>query len=94
MEMAKPQEFKKALVYGEQARARTLGELTLQKKRAMYSDLFSITTPLKMQDIYRAVQLQKVPVVFFSYCVSKLLMWILVSVKDEVVMKFQSIDLK
>ena len=89
-----PQEFKEALVYGEQARARTLGELFLQKKRAMYSDLFSISTPLKLQDIYRAVQLQKVPVVFISYCLSKLLMWILVSVKDEVVVKFQSIDLK
>ena len=91
---AEPQEFKDALVYGEQARARTLGELVLQKKRAMYSDLFSVSTPLKIQDIYRAVQLQKFPVVFLSYCVSKLLMWILVSVKDEVVMKCQSIDLK
>ena len=89
-----PQEFKEGLVYGEQARARILGELILQKKRAMYSDLFSITTPLKLQDIYRTVELQKVPVVFLSYCVSKLLMWILVSVKDEVVMKCQSIDLK
>ena len=88
-----PQEFKEALVYGEQARARTLGEL-LQKKKEMYSDLFSVSTPLKLQDIYRAVQLQKVPVVFISYCLSKLLMWILVSVKDEVVMKCQSIDLK
>ena len=94
MVAAEPQEFKDALVYGEQARARTLGELFLQKKRAMYSDLSSISTPLKLQDIYKAVQLQKVPVVFLSYCLSKLLMWILVSVKDEVVMKCQSIDLK
>ena len=28
-----PQEFKDALVYGEQARARKLGELVLQKKK-------------------------------------------------------------
>ena len=94
MVAAEPQEFKEALVYGEQARARTLGELVLQKKRTIYPDLFSISTPLKMQDIYRTVELQKVPVVFISYCVTKLLMWILVSCKDEVVMKCQSIDLK
>ena len=91
---AEPQEFKDALVYGEQARARTLGELVLQKKKTMYSDLFSISAPLKLQDIYRTVELQKVPVVFISYCVTKLLIWILVPVKDEIVMKCQSIDLK
>ena len=94
MTAAEPQEFKDALVYGEQARARTLGELVLQKKKTKYSDLFSISTPLKIQDIYKSVKLQKVPVIFLSYCVSKLLMWILVPVKDEVVMKCQSIELK
>ena len=94
MVAAEPQEFKEALVYGEQARARTLGELVLQKKKTMYSDLFSIFTPLKIQDIYKTVELQKVPVVFISYCVTKLLIWILVPVKDEVIMKCQSIDIK
>ena len=74
MTAAEPQEFKDALVYGEQAHARTLGELVLQKKKTTYSDLFSISTPLKIQDIYR-IELQKVPVIFLSYCVSKLLMW-------------------
>ena len=85
-------EFKDALVYGEQARARTLGELVLQKK-TKYSDLFSITTPLKIQDIYRTVAIQKVPVIFLSYCVSKLLMWIMVPVNDDIVVKCQSIEL-
>ena len=37
MTAADPQEFKDALVYGEQARARTLGELILQKKRTTYT---------------------------------------------------------
>ena len=91
---AEPQEFKTALVYGEQARARTLGELILQKKQAMYSDLFSVSTPLKLQDIYRTVASEKVPVVFLSYCVSKLLMWILAPAKDEIVMNCQSIKLR
>ena len=94
MTAAEPQEFKDALVYGEQARARTLGEMVLQKKKTMYSNLFTISTPLKIQDIYRTVEMQKVPVIFLSYCVSKLLMWILVPVKDEIVMKCQSIELK
>ena len=89
-----PQEFKDALVYGEQARARTLGELVLQKKKTTYSDLFSISTPLTIQDIYKTVKLQKMPVVFLSYCVSKLLMWILVEKNDEVVMRCQSVELK
>ena len=40
MTATEPQEFKDVLVYGEQARARTLGELILQKKKTMYSDLF------------------------------------------------------
>ena len=91
MSPAQPQEFKDALVYGEQARARILGELILQKKRTTYS---SISTPLTIQDIYKTVNLQKFPVVFLSYCVSKLLMWILVKKKDEVVMRCQSIEFK
>ena len=94
MTAAEPQEFKDALVYGEQARARTLGELVLQKKKTKYSDLFSISTPLKIQGIYRTIKMQRVPVIFLSYCVSKLLMWILVSANDEIVMKCQSIELK
>ena len=94
MTATEPQEFKNALVYGEQARARTLGELILQKKKTMYSDLFSISTSLTIQDIYKAVKLQKYPVIFLSYCVSKLLMWILVPVNDEVIMRCQSVELK
>ena len=93
MTAAEPQEFKDALVYGEQARARTLGEMVLQKKKTIYSELFSISTPLKIQDIYRTVAMQKVPVIFLSFCVSKLLMWILVPVNDEIVMKCQSIEI-
>ena len=71
MDMAStdPQEFKDALVYGEQARARILGELVLQKKKITHSGLFSISTPLTIQDIYKIVELQKFPIliVFLSY---------------------------
>ena len=92
---AEPQElFKQALLFAEQARARTLGELVLQKKKASYPDLFFVSTPLVLQDIYQAVQKQQVPVVFLSYLVSKLLMWILVPIHDEVKMRCYTIDLK
>ena len=67
MTVAEPQEFKDALMYAEQVRARTLGEMVLQKKKTMHSDLFSISTPLKIQDIYRILELQKVPFIFLSY---------------------------
>ena len=87
MTATEAQEFKDALVYGEQARARILGELILQKKKTMYSDLFSISAPLTIQDIYKTVKLQRFPVVFLSYCISKLLMWILIPVNDEVIMR-------
>ena len=89
-----PQEYKQALVYAEQARARTLGELMLQKKKAFYPNLFSVSTPLALQDIYQTVQMQQMPVVFLSYCVSKLLMWILVPVCGEVKVKCYTIVLK
>ena len=94
MTATEPQEFKDALVYGEQALARTLGELILQKKKMMYSNLFSISTPLTIQDIYKTVKLQKLLVVFLSYCVSKLLMWILIPISDKVIMRCQSVELK
>ena len=94
MVSAEPQEFKQALVYAEQARARCLGELVLQKKKVSYPDLFSVSTPLVLQDIYQAVQKQQMSAVFLSYCVSKLLMCILVPVHDEVKMKCYTIDLK
>ncbi|XP_065893671.1 tetratricopeptide repeat protein 28-like isoform X2 [Dysidea avara] len=91
---AEPQEFKQALVYAEQARARTLGELILQKKKASNHDLFAITTPLVLQDIYRAVEKQKMPVVFLTHCLSKLLMWVLLPIGDEVRMRCSTIQLK
>ena len=94
MTAAEPQEFKDALVYGEQGRARILGELILQKNKTMYSDLLSVSMHLKIEDIYRTVEMQKFPVIFLSYCVSKLLIWVLVSVKNKIVMKCQSIELK
>jgi len=82
------------LVYAEQARARTLGELILQKKKASNHDLFAVSTPLVLQDIYRTVEKQKMPVVFLTHCLSKLLMWILIPIGDEVKMKCYAIQLR
>ena len=57
MAAADSQEFKDALVYGEQARVKTLGELVLQKKKTTNFDLFSICTPLTIPNIYKTVTL-------------------------------------
>ena len=46
------QEFKAALVHVEEVRARTLGELVLQKKRFIYSNLFLIHIRLSNYRIY------------------------------------------
>ena len=66
----------------------------LQKKKASYPDLFTVSVPLMLQDIYQVVQKQQIPVTFLSYCVSKLLMWILVPIHDKVKTKCLTIDLK
>ncbi|XP_065893673.1 tetratricopeptide repeat protein 28-like [Dysidea avara] len=88
------QEFKQALVFAEQARARTLGELMLQKKRASCSDLLAVSTPLGLCDIFKTVEKQKMPAVFLSYCLSKLLMWVLIPINGEVKMRCNTIQLR
>ena len=88
------QEFKQALVFAEQARARTLGELLLQKKRASCSDLLAVSTPLGLSDIFKTVEKQKMPAVFLSYCLSKLLMWVLIPINGEVKMRCNTIQLR
>ena len=61
-------------------------------KDLVYAVQVRALTPLTQ--ILTQVAMQKVPVIFLSYCVSKLLMWILVPLNDEIVMKCQSIELK
>jgi len=59
MVSTEPKEFKQALLCAEQARARTLGELVLQKKRVSYPDLFSVSTPPDITKLFRSSKCQQ-----------------------------------
>jgi len=59
----------------------------LQKKKASYPGLFSVSTPLVLLDIYQTVQKKQMPV-FLSYCDFKLIMCVLIPIRDEVKMNW------
>ena len=68
-------EWEKALVYAEQSRARTLGELLLERKRQQLE--VELVTPLDMRQINKIVAMQDIDVVMVSYTGSRLLVWVL-----------------
>ena len=75
----------RALVYAEQCRARTLGELLLNSKTGHHGDTFN--TPLQSDSISSVVRYLKtpnVPVVVLSYTGTRLLVWVLVWDGEEV----------
>ena len=74
-------DWEKALVYAEQSRARTLGELLLERKRLQLD--VDLVTPLDMRQINRIVGLQDLDVVVVSYTGCRLLVWILSPVRTE-----------
>ena len=68
-------QWERALEYAEQSRARTLGELLLERKRGQLEvDLF---TPLDIGQMERIVGSQSLDVVVVSYTGSRLLVWVL-----------------
>ena len=85
------EDYVNALVLAEETRARTVSQSVLKKKITM---LHTTSNPMVPEDIYKTVALHKVPVVFTSYCMSKILMWVLVPTKDDVKMKCCLICLK
>ena len=93
-EMAVTQEdYVNALVLVEETRACTVSKLMLKKKAIMHSKCEAGSNPMTIEDIYETVKRHKVPVIFTSYCISKLLTWILVPKKDDIKMKCCSIQL-
>ena len=68
-------EWERALVYAEQSRARALGELLLERKRAQLD--MELDTPLDLRQIDRIVGSQGLDVVMISYTGSRLLVWVL-----------------
>ena len=84
------EDYVNALVLAEETRARTVSQSIFKKKMTMHTS----SNPMVSEDIYKTVLLHKVPVVFTSYCVSRLLMWVLVPFKNDVKMKCCLIRLK
>ena len=68
-------QWDKALIYAEQSRARTLGELLLEKKRPQLDVPFN--APLDLKQINQIVASQDLDVVLVSYTGSRLLVWVL-----------------
>ena len=75
-------EWHQALCYAEQSRARSLGELMLQKKGGLLDHKF--TSPLTIDQIIEIVKAEEVDVVFLSYTGARLIVWVLSPVEDSV----------
>ena len=69
-------QWHQALCFAEQSRARTLGELMLQKKLDQLKHPYR--TPLDLPQITSIVGQQTLPVVYMSYTSARLLVWVLV----------------
>ena len=73
-------QWKQALVFAEQSRARTLGELLLKKKASQLVD--SYHTPLDIPQIAHIVKTFQLPVVYMSFTTNRLLVWLLLAGSD------------
>ena len=71
-------QWHQALCYAEQSRARSLGELMLQKKGT------HSLPPLTIDQIIEVVKAEEVDVVFLSYTGARLLVWVLSPIEDSI----------
>ena len=74
-------QWQQALVFAEQSRARTLGELLLGRKEKQLQ--FGFRTPLDLPQIVTIIQQQKLPVIYMAYTGVRLLVWVLLPTLDE-----------
>ena len=74
-----------ALVYAEQSRSRSLGELLLKKKKASQEIDWTYSSPLSSQDMRDIVLGQSRDVVYLSYTGAHLLVWVLSPMHGKVV---------
>ena len=72
-----------ALVIAEQCRARTLGEILLEKVGGGVAGIH-MAPPLTLYQIKHIVELQACPVVYFSYTGSRLIIWLMVTLYGNV----------
>ncbi len=85
-------EWQDALVYAEQSRARSLGELLLQKNSQQLHLRF--TPPLTVDQILAVVRDQQSDIVFLLYTGVRLLGWVLVPFQDSVSIHMFQVALK
>ena len=71
-----------ALVFAEQSRARTLGELMLKKKEED-PEVSSYRTPLDLPQIINIIKRLKLPVLYMSFTGVRLLVWLLVATNKD-----------
>ena len=72
-----------ALEFAEQSRARTLGELLMQRKRGQLS--MELTSPLNIDQIMSIVTTANTIVVFMSYTGARLLTWVFIPYEGKIV---------
>ena len=70
------EKWQEALVYAEQSRSRSLGELMLQRKSQQLQ--MPLTAPLTFEQIVEIVISQENDIVFLSYTGARLLVWVMV----------------
>ncbi len=83
--------WKQALVFAEQSRARTLGELLLKKKMDHLQTVYK--TPLDLPQIVHIINALKLPVVYMSFTGNRLLVWLLVAKSDDITLSDISISM-
>ena len=82
-----------ALVIAEQCRARTLGEILLEKVGGGVAGI-RMAPPLTLFQIKHIVELQACPVVYFSYTGSRLIIWLMVTLYGNVSIHHKVIEVE
>ena len=85
-------DYTKALLVAEQSRARTLGELMLNRK-SWYIHT-PLTSPMPFDQVLATVCCRSQPILYLSYTGARLLGWVFVSINDDVKMNMFEVPLK
>ena len=81
-----------ALEFAEQSRARTLGEILLQRKGGQLG--MALTSPLKLEQVGRIIESVDTTVVFMSYTGARILAWVFTPVQGTVVTNWFQVELE
>ncbi len=85
-------EWDRALEFAEQSRARTLGELLLQRKMGQLK--LELSSPLKMHQIEKIIEHVHTTVVFVSYTGARLLTWVFTPKEGRIITNMFQVSLE